>query len=52
MEMSVKTDRPKWAAAQDDQVVRCECSGDREELPMVLPFPLTASLCHAKDQLT
>ena len=52
MEMSVKRDRPKWAAAQDDQFVRCECSGDREELPMVPPFPLTASFCYAKYQLT
>ena len=52
MEMSVKRDRQKWAATRDDQAVRCECSCDREELLMVIPFPLTASVCCAKHYLS
>ena len=48
MEMNVKRDKKQWTAARDDQVVRCECCCDGEELAMVLPFPLTTSICYAK----
>ena len=41
MEMGVKRDRKQWMAAQDDRVVHCECSCDREELLMVLLGPVT-----------
>ena len=43
MEMRVKRDKKRWAASQDGRVVRCECSCDREELPMVLSLPLAAN---------
>ena len=36
MEMGVKRDKEHWTAARDNRVVRCECSCDREEQPMVL----------------
>ena len=48
MEMSVKREKQKWAPTQDDRAVRCECSCDWEELPMVLCLSLTASICHAE----
>ena len=38
MEMSIKSDKQKWAATKDDRTVRCECSCDKEELPMVTSF--------------
>lgn len=38
--MDVKKDKRQWIASLDDRVVRCECSCDREEPPMVLPWPL------------
>ena len=47
MEMGVKRDKKHWMAAQDDRVVRCECSCDREELLMVLLGPMTAGICYA-----
>ena len=52
MEMSVKKDKQQWTAVQDDQVVRCECSCDWEELPMVLSFPLAANVCYAKHEVS
>ena len=47
LEMLVKRDNLEWITARDDRVVRCECSCDREELPMVLLGPVTASMCCA-----
>ena len=51
MEMSIKSDKKKWEATQDGRVVRCECSCDREELPMVLSLPLAASDYYAHNQV-
>ena len=51
MEMSIKSDKQKWAATQDGRIVRCECSCDREELPMVLSIPPAASNCYANNQV-
>ena len=51
MEMSIKSDKQKWVATQDGGVVRCECSCDREELPMVLSLPLAASNSYANNQV-
>lgn len=47
MEMGVKREKQQWIAAWDDRVVRCECSCDLEERPMVLLGPTTARLCYA-----
>lgn len=44
MEMRVKRDKRQWTNARDARVVRCECSGDGEDLAMVIPFPLTVSI--------
>lgn len=44
LEMCVKRDNQQWVA---DRVVRCECSCDLEEVPMVLLDPATAITCHA-----
>ena len=49
MEMSIKSDKQKWVATQDGGVVRCECSCDMKELPMVLSLPLAASNCYANN---
>lgn len=35
MEMGVKREKQQWIAAWDDRVVRCECSCDLEERPML-----------------
>ncbi|CAF9927706.1 DNA binding protein [Imshaugia aleurites] len=35
VEMRVKKDKQQWIAARDDRIVRCECSCDWEELPML-----------------
>lgn len=43
MEMIIKRDKKKLAATQDGQVVRCECSCDREEQPMVLSLPVAVT---------
>ena len=51
MEMRVKRDKKRWAATQDGRVVRCECSCDREEQPMVLSLPLAANNCYANNQV-
>ena len=51
IEMSIKSDKQKWVATQDGGAVRCECSCDREELPMVLSLPLAASNCYANNQV-
>ena len=43
VEMRVKKDKQPWIAARDDRIVRCECSCDWEELPMVLLRSATAT---------
>ena len=48
MEMGVKKDKQQWTVARDDQTIRCECSCDREEWPMVGSLLLTALSCHAE----
>ena len=50
LEMSIKSDKQKWAATQDGRAVGCECSCDREELPMVLSLPLAASNCYTNNR--
>lgn len=35
LEMTIKKYNRQWIASSDDRVVRCECSSDREEPPML-----------------
>lgn len=44
VEMRVKKDKQQWIAARDDRIVRCECSCDWEELPMV-PLRSATATC-------
>ena len=48
MEMAVKMEKQQWTVARDGHTMRCECSCDREEWPMVRSLPLTAWSCYAE----
>lgn len=51
LEMDVKKNTLQWYPDGDDRVVRCECSCDREEVPMVFLDPVTANLCETNIRL-
>ena len=51
LEMSIKSEKQKWAATQDGRAVHCECSCDREELPMVLSLQLAAGKCYTNSRV-